>query len=134
MSALDPRDVDVPGLIAILLLGLGLLDLFRNAVPGVLFYVGFAVVLPLVGILFDDEREDTSEPTPDPEPDPLEELRRRYAEDEIDEAEFERRVERLLETQDEHAATEYVERQRAARERTDDDRTAEETGTDRGSA
>lgn len=122
MNALQPRDVDVPGVVAMLVLGLGLLDLFLDVLPWVPFYVvfivGFAVVLPLAGILFDDEEETVAESGPDPEPDvdPLAELRRRYAEGEIDELEFERRLERLLETEDEATAREYAERLRRDRE------------------
>ncbi|WP_206424945.1 pentapeptide repeat-containing protein [Halosimplex salinum] len=70
------------------------------------FVIGFAVVLPLAGTLAGWYEERTAEAEPEPKsddaderPDPLADLRRRYADGEIDDAEFERRVERLLETE-----------------------------------
>jgi hypothetical protein len=113
MSALQSLREEATGVLAMLVLGAGLLALFFPGLSPVPFYVvwivGFAVVLPVFGIPLDDEREPGSEPEPDPEPDreddPLAGLRGRYAE-------FARRLGRLLETEDETAA-EYVRRERA---------------------
>ncbi|WP_436929878.1 SHOCT domain-containing protein [Halosimplex halobium] len=89
-------------LIAILTLPLGLLTaLFVGIVPAAaVFVVGWLLLTPMlvtfaeeVGALLpgygDDEGSDGSET-------PLAELKARYARGEIDEAEFERRVERLV--------------------------------------
>ncbi|WP_226006893.1 SHOCT domain-containing protein [Natrinema salinisoli] len=46
--------------------------------------------------MLDGDDASESAPTGDAEPTPLEELKRRYAAGEIDEAEFERRLERLV--------------------------------------
>lgn len=79
----------------ILLVGLGGLAL---GIPWawVAFPVGYGGVLPLtLGLLRARSADDgTDEPT-----DPIATLRERYASGEIDEAAFERRVERLLETE-----------------------------------
>lgn len=71
--------------------------------------VGMLVITPLVALLFGDEddiaewwdEDDAESVTLDDrkEPDPLDELRRRYARGEISDEEFERRLERLLETE-----------------------------------
>ncbi len=60
--------------------------------------------------------------------DALEQLRERYARDEIDEAEFERRVERLLETETVAEARAAAERRRAATSEAGD-QPADETTT-----
>lgn len=87
-----------------LLVGLGLL--FAGVSNfWVVFVLGFAVVLPLTGAIagWYEERtagaESDEEGSDDERTDALAELRRRYADGEIEEAEFERRVERLLETE-----------------------------------
>jgi uncharacterized membrane protein len=133
MSVLRNLREEATGVVALVVLGLGLLAMFAPGLSPVPFYViwivGFAVVLPLVAITL-GETESVADPFESGDPfdrerradeataetgtsDPLAELRRRYAEGEIDEHEFERRVERLLETEDERAATEYLERRRA---------------------
>jgi uncharacterized membrane protein len=80
----------------------------------IFFVVGFAGVLPLaVGLtrLYEARRETESASVPaDADEDALAALRRRYAEGEIDEVEFEHRVERLLETESVADAREYVDR------------------------
>ena len=89
---------------ALLLLGLGL----TAAIIGIetftalIFVVGFAVVVPLVYLLSDtdDEAEGAPSSAPDVEDDPIEDLRRRYATGELSDAEFERKLDRLLETED----------------------------------
>ena len=121
MGALQNARDELPGIVAVLVLGLGLADLFLNVVPGVpfwvIFIIGFAVVLPLVGILFDGDDESATETEPSAdrpdEEDPLERLKRRYADGEIGDEEFERRLERLLETEDEGAAADYLRRERS---------------------
>lgn len=67
----------------------------------VVFVIGFAAVLPLAVTLTEwyESRSAEEEADPDPQQDALDALRREYATGEIDEAEFERRVERLLETE-----------------------------------
>ncbi len=126
MGALRNAREELPGVVAVLVLGLGLADLFLNVVPGVpfwvIFIIGFAVVLPLVGILFDEDDESATAADPSAnrdregeqeQEDPLERLKRRYAEGEIGDEEFERRLERLLETEDESTATDYLRRERS---------------------
>lgn len=71
-----------------------------------IFVLGFFIVVPLVALFGDSlpiveneadgveiEREQTEE-------DPIEQLRERYANGELTDEEFERRLERLLETED----------------------------------
>lgn len=126
MGVLQNLREEAVGVLALLVLGVGFLDAGLDVVPGVpfwvVFVVGYAVVLPLVAIaLGEDESEPRRGPVVDPDErdaeTPLDRLKRRYADGEIDEAEFEHRLERLLETEDETAATEYVERTRTDRER-----------------
>ncbi|QLH80074.1 SHOCT domain-containing protein [Halosimplex rubrum] len=66
------------------------------------FVVGFLVVAPVAEWLagrYDSHADDAGDAEPDEAADALAELRDRYARGDIDEAEFERRVERLLETE-----------------------------------
>lgn len=124
MGVLQNLREELTGVVAILVLGVGLADLFLNAVPGVpfwaIFAIGYAAVLPLVAIaLGEDEDETETDRSSIPEEateTPLDRLKRRYAEGEIDEVEFERRLERLLETEDESAAADYAARTRRERE------------------
>jgi uncharacterized membrane protein len=123
---------DLTGVLAILILGVGLADLFLNLVPGVdfwvIFVVGYAVVLPLVAIALGEDEDDYG--TDREEGDgrergraeeeaesPLEQLKRRYAAGGLSDEEFEHRLERLLETEDEASAAEYLRRERRGRER-----------------
>ena len=82
----------------------------------VFFVVGFAGVMPLaVGVTRLYESRQASAPTVPSSPagadeEALATLRRRYAAGEIDEVEFEHRVERLLETESVADAREYVDR------------------------
>ncbi|EMA58310.1 SHOCT domain-containing protein [Halorubrum lipolyticum] len=100
------------GLIAIL--SFGLTSLFAVLLPEVLgalipatFILGFFVLVPLVLLLGEDfplvESESTggeSASTPTATDDPLATLRERYATGEIGEEEFERKLDRLLETEE----------------------------------
>ncbi|MFC6940981.1 SHOCT domain-containing protein [Salinirubellus sp. GCM10025818] len=130
MGVLRNLRTDLTGVLAVLILGLGLADLFLNLVPGVdfwvIFVVGYAVVLPLVAIALGEDEDDYG--TDREEGDgrkrveeeegesPLERLKRRYAAGELSDEEFEHRLERLLETEDEASAAEYLRRERRGRE------------------
>jgi uncharacterized membrane protein len=107
----EDDDTDLESVVASTVTGLTLLVAFGLMAAGVsgfwiAFPVGFGGVLPLaVGLArlsqrADDENEDTSS-----EDDPIATLRERYARGELTDAEFERRVEHLLETEsiDDHA-------------------------------
>ena len=85
----------------------------------VVFPVGFAGLLPVaMGVTKwyerrqADPRTPTSESTTTAEEEALETLRNRYARGEIDEAEFERRVEVLLETESVDDAEAYAAREK----------------------
>ena len=105
MSTLRERFGEHPvAITALLVLGLGL----PPAIVGVqiatslIFTLGFFVVVPLVYLLYggdDDETEAASSDATAVEDDPVEELRRRYAAGELSDAEFERKLDRLLETE-----------------------------------
>ncbi|WP_313692204.1 SHOCT domain-containing protein [Halorarum halobium] len=85
----------------------------------VAFPVGFGGVLPAAVAFaryYERNRGRTEEDT-EPESDALETLRRRYARDEIDEAEFERRLDALLRTESVEDARADAERRRDRRER-----------------
>ncbi|WP_418285956.1 SHOCT domain-containing protein [Halorubrum sp. DTA46] len=98
------------GVIAVL--SFGLTALFAVLLSGALealipatFILGFFVLIPLVLLLGDDfplvgSEETTEESAVTTDADPLETLRERYATGEIGEEEFERRLDRLLETED----------------------------------
>jgi uncharacterized membrane protein len=87
--------------VAVVTLPLGILTaLFVGTEEAaVVFVVGWLLLVPLIAIVGDElagaGEEDGEEPAG-----PLEELKGRYARGEIDEAEFERRVDRLLETEE----------------------------------
>jgi len=78
-------------------LGLGV------AVPAT-FVTGFFILWPLVYVLGEDfplvESDTESDADDVSDEDPVETLRRRYATGEIDDTEFERRLDRLLETEE----------------------------------
>lgn len=89
------------GLIAVLSFGLTSLFavLMLELLVPVTFIVGFFILSPLVWLLGDDFPLVESESDEETAEDPLKTLRERYAAGEIDHAEFERRLDRLLETE-----------------------------------
>ena len=129
MGALQNLREEATGVVALLVLGLGLADIWLPwLVPGVpfwvVFVVGFAVVLPLVAIALGESDEAAADAAAPARTDgesrgeaPLDRLKRRYAEGELTDEEFERRLERLLETEDEAAAADYLRREGRPRER-----------------
>lgn len=97
----------VENLVAVGTLPLGILTaLFVGWKPSVVvFVVGWLLLLPAVNIVGDFlgtyTDESSSEDESDVEPtDPLTELKQRYALGEIDDVEFERKVAKLVETED----------------------------------
>ncbi|MFW5935612.1 MAG: SHOCT domain-containing protein [Halolamina sp.] len=85
--------------------------------------VGYVAVVPVTAVLFGDEEDraewfgendrSASEPAQhDEEETPLETLRRRYAEGELTEAQFERKLDQLLETETMEGAEAYARRER----------------------
>lgn len=80
-------------------LGLG------NVVP-ILFVVGFFILVPLIWVLEDEfplvepDLDEEGQPRQQEPTNPVRELRKRYVRGEIDEAEFDRRLDRLLETEE----------------------------------
>jgi uncharacterized membrane protein len=96
-----------PAVIAVATLGVvALLGLFGyGTLAGAAAILGWLLLTPLSAVLVDalgleEPAEETDEPESATAADPLETLRDRYARGEIGEAEFERRLERLLETED----------------------------------
>ena len=92
------------GLIGILSFGFTALFavLGFNALVPVTFVIGFFILLPSVVLLGEDFPlvESETDGAVVTEEDPVATLRRRYATGEIDEREFERRLDRLLETEE----------------------------------
>ncbi|WP_227131907.1 SHOCT domain-containing protein [Halorubellus salinus] len=137
--------VDVSGggryteIASLLVLGVTFGALFLNVDNWWLgFVIGYGVVVPLVSLLTgeDDESEDVHEETdrrmdealggrgrvedaPASKRDAMETLRERYAQGELSEEQFERKLERLLETETLEDARDTVERSRRDRERDD---------------
>lgn len=74
-----------------------------STAAGAVAIVGWLLLVPMLGILADDEEfsfgEEASDAAESESSDPLDELRSRYAAGELTDAEFERRLERLLETE-----------------------------------
>lgn len=138
----DPWDDEAPlqavaaGAVTFLTLGVGFgLMALGNPFFWVAFPVGFGGLMPMaVGLArWYESREEArsrSEPAPRREGDTdaaLADLRERYARGELDDGEFENRVERLLETESVADAKAFAER---ARERANGERTVDgSTGT-----
>ncbi|MFC7176541.1 SHOCT domain-containing protein [Halosegnis marinus] len=102
-----------------LVLGAGFLALFAGyPYFWAIWVIGFAVVLPLVSILLglDDEEEEPDDDVEEGE-DALDALKRRYADGDLSDEEFERRLERLLETENREDAAAYIERRERDAER-----------------
>lgn len=101
---------NVTEIVSVFVTGIWLAALFLDQgwwLPFMLF--GYVVLVPVTAILFGDEEEITgwrdgevetveNEET-DEEGDPLEELRARYARGELTDEQFERKLDRLLETE-----------------------------------
>ncbi|WP_134672500.1 SHOCT domain-containing protein [Halorussus marinus] len=102
---------------SLLVVGLGLLGLFAG-IEGfwLVFVIGFAVVVPLVDTLLGDDEAsadpDASVEAPESKQEALDTLRDRYARGDLSDAEFERKVERLLETETPESARDHVARER----------------------
>lgn len=134
------------GIAATAVTGTWLAAMFLNVdwwLPLLLF--GYIVVVPVVSMLFDEEEgsewldgigsnDDTATADADAErestPDALERLRTRYANGDLTDEQFERKVGRLLETETPEDAAEWVERRRDA-EREGDSGRWREPGTRR---
>ncbi len=135
----DPDD-PVVGAVALLVLGAGLGSLFGvpllNAVEfWVIFAIGYAVVVPLTSLLRARGTDAGTDSAPDRQADSegvadadadgtvdaaLDRLRDRYASGELSEAQFERKLEALLETETPEDARERLDRRAGADARTDD--------------
>ncbi|MFO7927322.1 SHOCT domain-containing protein [Natronomonas sp.] len=111
---------NVTGIVALIVTGTWLAALLSGQgwwLPFMLF--GYIVIVPVVAILFgdaddvaewwDDETapETVDVETADAEPEPLQTLRDRYARGELSDAEFDRKLDRLLETETIDEVSEY---------------------------
>lgn len=135
MSSASPVErarQNLVGIVSLVITGVWMLGLFTGQEWWLAaLIVGYAFVLPVVAILFGDEEDieeywdgdatlsttESSDQT-DEEPsttDALDTLRDRYARGDLTEEQFERKLDRLLETETVENASEY--RQRAERER-----------------
>jgi hypothetical protein len=130
-SQYHPAEDDVlVKLTSLLVLGAGLLALFTGQDWfWLVFALGFAVLVPIVKLVTDElgsESDDSGPPTTDldrghddaseSKQDALDTLRNRYARGELSEEAFERKVERLLETETLEGARGHVERESAEAE------------------
>lgn len=90
------------GIAAVTTLPLGILAgmFVGGEAAGVVFVVGWFLLVPLFGVLSEHEIVESVSEEEAEASSPLDQLRDRYARGEIDEMEFERRLERLLETED----------------------------------
>ncbi len=131
-SPIDRLKSNATGVASMLVTGIWLAALFTGQGWWLGFMLfGYIVIIPLVALLFGDEKdrkewlddwtpgqsETTSESdatdTRDDE-DPLTALRRRYAEGELTDEQFERKVEALLETETIEHAADRVDRNRSS--------------------
>lgn len=128
----DDEEPPLAQLASLLVLGLGLTALFMGYEWfWVVFVVGFAVVVPIAKLLAEEfgvgeesgraaERPrsgDADSVRSESKQDALDALRERYARGDLSDEQFERKVEKLLETETPESAREYTERARAERER-----------------
>lgn len=116
-SGMGP-DVAIPAVVVFLTLGAAILAFVAGdglEPAALILALGWLVALPLSAVLTQafglpvlgsggDEQSESASEEPVEADGALDALRRRYARGDIDEAEFERRVERLLETEDEEEA------------------------------
>lgn len=94
---------------------------------------GYIAVVPVVSMLFDEEEETESDRAPASEPqrdtesadDALQRLRRRYADGELTDEQFERKLERLLETETVEDVEQHVDAVRRGSDTARDSRAAE---------
>ncbi|QSG05694.1 SHOCT domain-containing protein [Halapricum desulfuricans] len=109
-SALSRARENLTEIVSVLVTGIWLAAMFTGQnwwLPFML--VGYVVIVPLTALLFgdeddisewrDDEVETTAQSHTDEQLDALETLRERYARGELTDEQFERKVERLLETE-----------------------------------
>jgi uncharacterized membrane protein len=89
---------------------------------------GYIVVVPVVAMLFDADEDEAETPAggvtearradaetePEGVPDALDRLRTRYAEGDLTDEQFERKLDRLLATETPEDAAEHVRRERSA--------------------
>lgn len=130
MSTLRERiDENITGIVSMLVLGLGFVALFAGVDYFFLIWIlGFAVVVPIVAMLFENEDESES-PTEhadrvprrsdDDTNDALATLRERYARGDLTDEQFERKLDRLFETDSPENAAAWRDRE-ADRERLDE--------------
>lgn len=130
MTASEAADsVLDPGVMSMLVLGAGLVSVFLDLpYTGMIFALGFAVLVPLSAMIGrGGKHREESDAAADPptetgavdESAALETLRERYARGEIDEIEYERRVENLLATESVGEAHEYVDRRAGTGDRSE---------------
>ena len=121
MSGVEVLPERSAGVASMLVLTVGLAALFLGqSWFWVVFVVGFAGIVPLVGVLSKgDESEspsetphDGGETTEESRTEALETLRDRYARGELTHEEFERKLEVLMETESPERAERRVERER----------------------
>ena len=105
---------DIFGILALLILGAGFVGMFAG-LPYffVIWILGYAVVLPILGILLYETDTDSEmmedERSTDSPADLLTSLRDRYAHGDLTDEEFERKLDRLLETESPETAVEWRE-------------------------
>jgi len=137
-TPLDRARNNITGIVSLLVTGLWMAALFTGVENWwIVLIIGYAVVLPLAGILAGEDqdsdaragewtgqREKTEQTQSGSDSSgsassetPLESLRRRYAEGELTDEQFERKLDRLLETETLEDVEEYRERASNERER-----------------
>ena len=114
----DLTQDDIFGILALLILGAGFVGMFAGVPYFFLIWVlGFAVVLPILGILLYETDTDSelteNEQGEDLPTDPLTSLRDRYARGDLTDDEFEGKLDRLLKTESTETAVERRELERS---------------------
>jgi len=121
MSGVEVLPEGSAGVASMLVLTIGLAALFLDqSWFWVVFVVGFAGVVPLVGVLSKGDDSESPSETPrdggetaeESRTEALETLRERYARGELTHEEFERKLEALMETESPERAERRVERER----------------------